>query len=130
MISSVTHFEIYAEEPSRLAEFYRTLLGWRIEKAPGVDYWRIETGSEASTAIGGGLLFRPIQGIRSWVHYLHVDALDQIVERIVELGGAVVRPKTAVPKTAWYAVVADPEGNIFAVWQADSLAMPMPEPEV
>jgi len=35
----------------------------------------------------------------------------------------------AVPKTAWYAVVADPEGNIFAVWQADSNAMPMPEPD-
>ena len=44
-------------------------------------------------------------------------------------GGSVLRPKTAVPKTAWYAVVADPEGNIFAVWQPDPNAMPLPEPE-
>ena len=106
------------------------LLGWQVEKAPGIDYWRIDTGSGESKGIGGGLLFRPIPGPRSWVHYVHVDSLDQIVERIVELGGAVVRPKTAVPKTAWYAVVADPEGNIFAIWQADPLAMPLPEPEV
>ena len=130
MTSSVTHFEIYGENPATLAEFYTTLLGWRIEKAPGVDYWRIDTGSEPSRAIGGGLLFRPIPGPRSWVHYLHVESLDHIVDRIVELGGAVVRPKSAVPKTAWYAVVADPEGNIFAIWQADPLAMPLPEPEV
>ena len=75
-------------------------------------------------------MFRPIPGPRSWVHYVHVESLDQTVERIVELGGAVVRPKAAVPKAAWYAVVADPEGNIFAIWQADPLAMPLPEPEV
>ena len=74
-------------------------------------------------------MFRPIPGPRSWVHYVHVDSLDDTLERIVELGGSVVRPKTAVPKAAWYAVVADPEGNIFAIWQADPLAMPLPEPD-
>ena len=130
MTSSVTHFEIYGENPPKLAEFYKTLLGWQIDKAPGIDYWRIDTGAGQTKSIGGGLLFRPIPGARSWVHYVHVDSLDRTVEGIVELGGAVVRPKTAVPKTAWYAVVTDPEGNIFAIWQADPLAMPMPEPEV
>jgi len=40
-MSRVTHFEIYAEDPAKLVEFYRTLLGWQIEKAPGIDYWRI-----------------------------------------------------------------------------------------
>ena len=129
MTSAVTHFEIYAEEPTKLADFYRTLLGWTVDKAPGIDYWRIETAPAEARGIGGGLLLRPIQGPRSWVHYVHVESLDRTVERIVELGGAVVRPKTAVPKTAWYAVVADPEGNIFAIWQADPLAMPLPEPD-
>ncbi len=46
-----------------------------------------------------------------------------------ELGAAVVRPKTAVPKMAWYAVLADPEGNVFAIYQPDPTAMPLPEPE-
>jgi predicted enzyme related to lactoylglutathione lyase len=129
MSSSVTHFEIYAEDPASLAIFYRRLLGWQVEKAPGIDYWRIETAPGEAKGIGGGLMFRPIPGPRSWVHYLHVPSLEETVARIIELGGAVVRPKAAVPKTAWYAVVTDPEGNIFAVWQADPLAMPMPEPE-
>jgi predicted enzyme related to lactoylglutathione lyase len=133
MTTAVTHFEIYAEQPAALADFYRDLFGWRVEQAPGVDYWRIETAPGAAPGaakgIGGGLLFRPIPGPRSWVHYLHVPSLEQTVERLVALGGAVVRPKSAVPKTAWYAVVSDPQGNIFALWQADPLAMPPPEPE-
>jgi uncharacterized protein len=127
MTSTVTHFEIYAEDPSKLAEFYRTLLGWQIDKAAGIASGRIDTGE--SKGIGGGLLFRPIPGPRSWVHYIHVESLDQTLKRIVALGGALVRPRAAVPKTAWYAVVADPEGNIFAIWQADPLAMPPPQPE-
>lgn len=125
----MTHFEIYASEPEKLADFYRTMFGWQLEKAPGIDYWRIQTESSPTNGFNGGLTYRSIPEPRSWVHYLHVQSLEQTVERILELGGALVRTKTAVPKTAWYAVVADPEGNIFAVWQADPAAMPTPEPE-
>ena len=129
MTNSVTHFEIYAEEPVKLAEFYRALLGWQIEKAPGIDYWRIQAAPAGSNGVNGGMLLRPIPGPRSWVHYVHVESLDSTIEQLLALGGSVVRPKAAVPKTAWYAVVSDPDGNIFALWQSDPLAMPAPEPE-
>ena len=39
MTGAVTHFEIFAEDPAKLADFYRELFGWAIEKAPGVDYF-------------------------------------------------------------------------------------------
>ena len=129
MTSSVTHFEIYGEEPAKLADFYRGLFGWHLEKAPGVDYWRIQTEPSHANGYDGGLTYRPIPEPRSWVHYVNVGSLDEAVADVQRLGGAVLRPKTAVPKTAWYAVVADPEGNIFAVWQPDSTAMPLPEPD-
>ena len=129
MATAVTHFEIYAEQPAKLAAFYRKLFGWQIEQAPGIDYWRIKTGTAEGEGIDGGLTYRPIPGPRSWVHYVHVASLDEAVAEVQRLGGTVLRPKTAVPKTAWYAVVADPEGNIFAVWQADPTAFPPPEPD-
>ena len=64
------------------------------------------------------------------MHYVAVDSLDEMVERVQSLGGKLVRPKAAVPKIAWYAVVEDLEGNIFAMWQADATAFPRLEPEV
>jgi predicted enzyme related to lactoylglutathione lyase len=129
MSASVTHFEIYAEEPEELAEFYRGLFGWNIEKATGVDYFFIQTSAQPG-AIRGGLLRRPIEGPRSWVHYVHVDTLDDTIERLLRLGGTVVRAKAAVPKTGWYAVVEDPQGNIFALFQPDLKAFPPPEPDI
>ena len=127
-MGSVTHFEIYAEEPSKVAEFYRRLFGWQVDKAPGIDYWRIQTGATDAAICSGGLTYRPIPGPRSWVHYVSVASLDESIAQVQRLGGAILRPKTAVPKTAWYAVVSDPEGNIFAMWQADPTAFPPPEP--
>jgi predicted enzyme related to lactoylglutathione lyase len=128
--NSVTHFEIYAQEPAELAEFYRQLFGWHIEKALGVDYFFIQTGPEKNGALRGGLLHRPIEGPRSWVNYVHVDSLDETLGRLHKLGGKVVHPRSAVPKTGWYAVVEDPQGNIFALFQPDPKAFPPPEPEI
>lgn len=128
MADPVTHFEIYANDPRRLVEFYGALFSWTIDKAAGIDYWRIQTGAGES-GYNGGLTFRPIEGPRSWVHYVTVDALDAAVSQVTELGGSVLREKAAVPKVGWFAVVADPEGNIFALWQHDRTAMPPLEPE-
>ena len=129
MTGAVTHFEIYAEEPETLADFYRKLFGWRLERAPGLDYWRIETEATEGRGFAGGLTYRPIAGARSWVHYIHVTSLDEAVAEAARLGAAVLRPKTAVPKAAWYAVLADPEGNIFAIYQTDPAAFPPPGPD-
>jgi hypothetical protein len=128
-VTAVTHFEIYAEKPEGLVDFYRSLFGWQLDKSPGLDYWRIKGATTDANVINGGLTYRPFPGPRSWVHYVHVASLDASVAEVLRLGGVVLRPKTAVPKTAWYAVVADPEGNIFAVWQPDPSAFPLPEPD-
>ena len=129
MTNSVTHFEIYGEEPARLADFYRNVFGWQIEQMPGVSYWRIQTGSTEPKALHGGLTYRAIPDLNGWMLFVNVASLDKTVAKIVSLGGGVVRPKTAVPKTAWVTILADPAKNIFGVWQADPSAFPLPEPD-
>ena len=117
MSNSITHFEIHGTGPKGLAEFYKSVFGWHIEKAAGVDYWRVETGS--ADPIHGGLMYPAIAGLNGWIFYIKVDSLDRVVSDIQRLGGKIVRPRTAVPKTGWLTIVADPEGNIFGVWQAE-----------
>jgi predicted enzyme related to lactoylglutathione lyase len=56
-----------------------------------------------------------------------VQSLDAAIDQVQRSGGQLLRPKTAVPRTAWYAFVADPAGNIFALWQPDDAALPLPE---
>lgn len=128
MNGQVTHFEIFADDSPKLAEFYSQLFGWKIVKATGVDYYHIQIGTDPGN-IRGGLMERPIPEPRSWVHYVRVESLDATIEKIAKMGGTVLKPKTAVPKSVWYAVVEDPQGNIFSIYQPDPMAMPEPEPE-
>jgi hypothetical protein len=129
MSGSVTHFEIFGERPSRLAEFYQRIFGWQVEQMPGIDYWRVQTGAPNPQALHGGLTHRSIPGVNGWLLYVNVPSLDDTEAMVRELGGSILRPKTAVPRTAWVTIVADPEGNAFGIWQADSKAFPMPDPD-
>ena len=127
MASLITHFEIYGEQPEKLAQFYRCLFGWEIEQMPGVDYWHVQTGTSEAKGMDGGLMYRAISGLHGWMFYIKVDSLEQAVADVQSLGGTVVR--RAVPKTAWVIIVADPQGNTFGIWQADPKALPMVEPD-
>ncbi len=129
MMNSVTHFEIYGEYPVALADFYRKAFGWEVEQMPGINYWRIKPGAGDGPALHGGLTSRAIPGLNGWMLYVQVDSLDELEARIQSLGGAIVRPRTAVPKTAWVTIVSDPAKNIFGVWEADPKAFPMPDPD-
>ena len=54
-VAAVTHFEIYGEEPGKLAEFYRSLFDWNLEQMPGINYWRIQIDSAEPKVLHGGL---------------------------------------------------------------------------
>jgi predicted enzyme related to lactoylglutathione lyase len=128
--NAVSHFEIYADDPVKLSQFYSSLFDWTTEPVPGMDYRMIKTvdtdaNGRASTpgGINGGLIKRP-QGFeaRAWVNYVNVDNVDAAVERAQKLGAKVTRPRAPVPGMGWFAMLLDPEGNSFALWQADENA--------
>jgi uncharacterized protein len=129
MPARVTHFEIYGEEPGKLADFYQAIFGWEPDKVPGIDYWRIQPESSDSAGLAGGITRRPNIEPRAWMNYVTVDSIDEVIHQVQSSGGQVIRPKAAVARTGWCAIAADPEGNLFALWQSDPSAMPMPEPD-
>lgn len=129
MEQSITHFEIYGEDPSQIAEFYSRIFGWQVERMPGLSYWRIFPKANETAPLHGGVTHRAISGLTGWLLYVNVASLDETVELVQKLGGSIVRQKTAVAKVAWVTIVADPASNIFGVWQSDPMALPTPMPD-
>ena len=128
--NGVVHFEIYAKDADKLAKFYSTLFDWTIEAMPEMNYHYVKTTDTDDKgqptqpgAINGGLIVRPAGfDDRGWINYINVDALDAAVTRAQELGAKVTKPRSAVPGMGWFAMLTDPQGNNFAVWQRDPAA--------
>jgi len=84
MRKTVAHFEIYGDDPARLAGFYTNLFGWKINKAPGMEYWLIETvptdaqGRLTEPGVNGGLMRRPMPEAHNWLNYVQVESVFAI----------------------------------------------------
>jgi len=101
--NSVSHFEIYGDDPDKLGQFYTSLFDWSIEPVPGMDYRLIRTvDTDAngrpvqSGGINGGMLRVPGFRPGAWVNYVNVESIEESSARAQKLGpllrsGPVVR---------------------------------------
>lgn len=126
MPNPVAHFEIYGDEPEKLAGFYRKLFNWDISSSGVEGYWSIKTvptddkgAPTQAGGINGGLMKRPMPDARAWTNYVTVASLDESLKQAAALGAQILRPKSPVPKMGWFAMLADPEMNVFGIWQDD-----------
>jgi predicted enzyme related to lactoylglutathione lyase len=119
MAKPVSYLELHTSDPAKAKAFYGQLFSWKFEelKIPGMYYESIRTGGE----LGGGLMKTDHpKAPPMWLSYLTVDDLDATVSKVRSLGGSVIKERTEVPGEGWFAVVADPTGATFALWQAAS----------
>ena len=121
MNNRVVHFEIPAENPKRLANFYEELFGWKISKAEGVDYWIAQTGEEGEPGIDGAITGREAPE-QVPINYVSVPSLSEYLEKASKLGARVTVGKQAVPGMGWFAHIVDLEGNPLGIWQTDERA--------
>jgi hypothetical protein len=125
----VVHFEIYADDPDKLVKFYTSLFDWTVEPIPAMDYRlvkTVETDSKGMPSqaggINGGIMKRPAGYEGGWINYIHVESLEAATDRAQKLGATVMKGKTPVPGMGWFAILTDPQGNPFALWQMDPKA--------
>lgn len=132
-MNRIIHFEIQADDPERLAPFYRNVFGWEINEwvLPGFDikdedrYWMVITGAEGEPGINGGLVFRhgPIApgGLSANAFFctIGVADLDMSVKKVTDAGGKIVVPRMAIRGVGWWVSCLDPEGNQFGMMQED-----------
>ena len=120
-MTKVVHFDIDADEPEKLTEFYKKVFGWEFMKWDGpMDYWIITTGKEDEPGIGGGLSKRG--GHMPLCNTIAVSSIDEFIKSISENGGVIYVPKMAIPGIGWIAYFKDPEGNNFGIMEDDPSA--------
>jgi uncharacterized protein len=112
----VVHWEFWSEDPSGIAEFYRTVFGWSIRPLPALDYQRVEPGGPGG--IGGGIM-KPKSG--PWpakvTLYIDVDDLDRFSDRIRQAGGKILVDKMDVPGVGQLSLFEDPDGRVLGMWK-------------
>src|SRR5437870_13226364 len=82
--NSVSHFEIYGDDPDKLGQFYTSLFDWSIEPVPGMDYRLIRTVDTDANGrpvqaggINGGMLRVPGFRPGAWVNYVNVESIEE-----------------------------------------------------
>lgn len=121
MSGELVHFDIPVDDVEKMVGFYRSVMGWKIEKydggaSGGMEYYMVETGQE-SVQGGIGKKMMPEQSL---VNYYNArDGLEAFNQRVRDNGGTVMMEKMAVPGFGYFSMCMDPEGNPFAGWVGD-----------
>lgn len=107
-------------DPEAAVAFYRGLFGWEFEDVmpPGSQghYYmaRLRGGDVAAV----GSLPEGAPAMAAWNTYIWVESADQTAAKVVEAGGRMLSELFDVTDAGRTAVLADPEGAVFSVWQA------------
>ena len=119
---TLVHFEIPATDPAKISSFYSQLFGWKFNKWEGgsMDYWLISHKDATSPDDTMGGLFKRNNPQEQFLNYVLVKSVDDSVAKATGLGAKVLMAKQEIPKMGWFAVLADPDGNTFALYQSSS----------
>jgi predicted enzyme related to lactoylglutathione lyase len=118
--------ELHTTDQAAAKTFYGSLFGWTPHDNPmGPNDYYTEfklQGREAAAAC----TLRPdekAQGVPPyWMIYISVDSADAAVGKAQQLGGKTFGPAFDVMDAGRMAVVQDPTGAVFCVWQANKNA--------
>ena len=108
-------------DPAAAAEFYSALFGWEmVDVMPGGTegaYLVGRIGGRDASAVGSVPEGAPPMAM--WNTYIWVDSADETAARVRDAGGSVITEPFDIMDAGRMAVLADPEGAVFCVWQAN-----------
>jgi predicted enzyme related to lactoylglutathione lyase len=115
-------FELATTDQNAAKKFYTSLFGWSVDDSPmGPDdfYSMFKLDGRETGAAYTMRKEQRAQGVPPhWMLYIAVADADQAVSKTAQLGGTVLAPAFDVMDIGRMAVIQDPTGAIFSVWQA------------
>lgn len=114
--------DLMTSDTKAAEDFYTKVADW------GIDVWEGSTTPYTMFTAPGG----PLGGVmrlpeeakaegapNHWLAYIAVPNVDETVARTTQLGGQVLKEPTAIPTVGTFAVLADPQGAVFAIFTAE-----------
>jgi predicted enzyme related to lactoylglutathione lyase len=112
--------ELGTTDQAAAKNFYASLFGWHANDMPmgPSEYYTIFRLQERDTAAAYTLSPERSGGAPPhWMLYISVNSADDAAARAAQLGGTVLAPPFDVFDAGRMAVVQDPTGAIFSLWQ-------------
>jgi uncharacterized protein len=111
--------DVTQPDPEAVLPFYEGLFGWELEDtmpegSPMKYYIGRIRGSDAA-AVGSVPEGAPPMAV--WNTYIWVDSADETATKVREAGGSVLTEPFDVMTAGRMAVLADPDGAVFCVWE-------------
>jgi predicted enzyme related to lactoylglutathione lyase len=113
--------ELGTTDTNAARRFYESLLGWSTEEfptGPSGTYTMFRLGGRD---VGGGYALTAEMRAHGlpphWLLYICVRSADETAEKVAQAGGKLLKDPFDVMDIGRMAVIQDPTGAIFAIWQ-------------
>jgi uncharacterized protein len=114
--------ELATSDPAGAKKFYQSLFGWGIQDLPmgsEFTYTILQSEGQDAAALYQLMPDQVSQGVPpNWLSYIAVDSADDAARKVKSLGATVVVEPMDVPQSGRFAVIQDPQGAKFGVWQS------------
>ena len=114
-------YELITTDPEAAKGFYAKAVGWTMEASPMPDMTYILAKDDKGGQVAGVMAIPPeakAMGVPpNWTGYVAVDDVDAAAAKAKSLGGSVMREPTDIPNIGRFAIVADPQGAVVALFK-------------
>jgi predicted enzyme related to lactoylglutathione lyase len=108
--------DLMTKDGATAQRFYTALFDWQVTEMPmGTCIYRM---IHCGPGPIGGIVEEPnLPAPPHWLPYAAVANVDAAAQRVRELGGQLHMGPADIPGTGRFAIVADPQGAVFAIYQ-------------
>jgi predicted enzyme related to lactoylglutathione lyase len=122
-------FDLLTTDLEGAKRYYSEVIGWKTEQWADADPKMPYTMWKAGDAMIGGVMPLPDEAKQMgapthWIAYTTVDDVDATTAECSKTGGKVYKAPFDIPKVGRVAVLADPQGAVFAVFKPAGGEMP------
>jgi len=118
-------YELMTTDQDAAEKFYADVVGWKLTDSgmPGLRYTLFSAGEN----VVGGIMAMP-EMKPYWFGYVGVDSADAYAEKVKAAGGSVHKGPADIPGVGRFAIVADPQGAVFSLFEPGPGNQPPPAP--